>query len=449
MGGIEKPQYEYVKKVLEENPDVRWTLVFLHQPLWLFDNTRHWGDMEQLLKDRNHTVFAGHNHHYVKYIRNNSKYFMLATTGGISKLRGANFGEFDHVVWITMTDDGPVIANLLLEGIWHEDVVKEDLMKIIGAERIKIKPIFFDNAFSEGDFDLKITNDDNYPMQTILLFGQHRQLLPEIVEYNRVIPPNSVEILSIPIHALRKDRFDEFQSMNLFTWFTYQYEDGREIKLDAQYRVAPIKRVFLDRATVKVNMDGMLDEWTSLPFRRDIHSEISGAEEEYQGDYDATYEFNVMYDEDYFYIGLSVWDDEVAENRRSSLWDQDGVNIYLDARPVDISANGIGSERSEEFIYINFAPSLSKRYDPLLSQPDMLPEGTQVKTSKTIEGFDAEIAIPLEHIRSKGGENWESVRLNIVYQDMDGESSRSGLWWRPEWSSNQNFIGSGTIFRNK
>ena len=82
LGGIEEPQYEYIKTVLEENPDVKWTLVFMHQPLWLSDNTRYWEDVEELLKDRNHTVFSGHNHHYVKYMCNNSKYFMLATTGG-------------------------------------------------------------------------------------------------------------------------------------------------------------------------------------------------------------------------------------------------------------------------------------------------------------------------------------------------------------------------------
>src|SRR5262249_39565293 len=47
---------------------------------------------------------------------------MLATTGGGSKLRGPEYGEFDHVVWVTMKKDGPVIANLLLDGILPEDL---------------------------------------------------------------------------------------------------------------------------------------------------------------------------------------------------------------------------------------------------------------------------------------------------------------------------------------
>ena len=77
----------------------------------------------------------------------------------------------------------------------------------------------------------------------------------------------------------------------------------------------------------------------------------------------------------------------------------------------------------------------------------MMPAGTLIKSTKTIQGFDVEIAIPVEYLEEIGGENWESVRLNVNYQDKDGDSSRSGLWWRPEWSSGQNYIGSGTIFR--
>lgn len=37
-------------------------------------------------------------------------------------MRGTAFGEFDHIVWVTMTDSGPRIANLLLDGIFDENV---------------------------------------------------------------------------------------------------------------------------------------------------------------------------------------------------------------------------------------------------------------------------------------------------------------------------------------
>ena len=55
------------------------------------------------------------------WIKNGQKYFRLATTGGQSALGGLEAGQFDHVLWVTMTADGPVFANLLLEGVLDED----------------------------------------------------------------------------------------------------------------------------------------------------------------------------------------------------------------------------------------------------------------------------------------------------------------------------------------
>src|SRR5271156_6304585 len=51
-------------------------------------------------------------------------YYQLATTGGGSRLRGIEYGEFDHVAWVTMKKEGPVLANLLLEGVLADDLAK-------------------------------------------------------------------------------------------------------------------------------------------------------------------------------------------------------------------------------------------------------------------------------------------------------------------------------------
>ena len=57
-----------------------------------------WPKIEEALGNRKYTVFAGHVHHYGKYLRNQRAYYTLGTTGGGSKLRGAALGEFDHVL---------------------------------------------------------------------------------------------------------------------------------------------------------------------------------------------------------------------------------------------------------------------------------------------------------------------------------------------------------------
>lgn len=140
---ISEEQIAYFKDVLDANPDVRWTMVFLHRPTWLADysgktpaNSKRF---ETLLKGRAHTVFAGHDHKYSKLARNGFNYYVLSTTGAQGrgeryvtskgnnsrKLLGMEKDEFDHIMWVTMTDKGPIVANLLLDGIFGDDPVPE------------------------------------------------------------------------------------------------------------------------------------------------------------------------------------------------------------------------------------------------------------------------------------------------------------------------------------
>lgn len=133
-------QIDWVETELEDFPDVRWTMVFIHQPLWVMEERASgegdgdsvpkksktgWPEVEAALAGRRHTVYAGHVHRYAKYERNEANYYTLGTTGGGSALRGSTFGEFDHATWITMTDQGPRMMNLTLDGMLEEDVTTE------------------------------------------------------------------------------------------------------------------------------------------------------------------------------------------------------------------------------------------------------------------------------------------------------------------------------------
>src|SRR5262249_16947220 len=124
IGQISKEQLAYVKRTLDENAHVRWTIVALHRPLWDLPEVEQtgWLAVEKLLAGRPYTVFAGQIHRYQKEVPHGQNYYQLATTGGSSKVRGVRYGEFDHLVWVTMKKDGPVLANLLLEGIYTENM---------------------------------------------------------------------------------------------------------------------------------------------------------------------------------------------------------------------------------------------------------------------------------------------------------------------------------------
>jgi serine/threonine-protein phosphatase CPPED1 len=122
---LSEEQVAFAKKVLDDNKDARWTIVALHKPMWHGNDVEknRFGQVEKALAGRNYTVFVGHEHRYVKYVRQGMNYYQLATTGGGSKLRGVRYGEFDHITQVTMKKDGPLLANIMLDGILPENLV--------------------------------------------------------------------------------------------------------------------------------------------------------------------------------------------------------------------------------------------------------------------------------------------------------------------------------------
>ncbi len=114
----------WAEQVLAQNKNVRWTIVSMHKPLWTAPDVAKSGlpRLEKALADRPYTVFVGHVHRFQKFVRKGRDYYQLATTGGGSKMRGVEEGEFDHFVWVTMKKDGPVLANILLDGVLPDNL---------------------------------------------------------------------------------------------------------------------------------------------------------------------------------------------------------------------------------------------------------------------------------------------------------------------------------------
>ena len=90
-------QTDFVLESISQHPDVRWTFVLMHHPIWTYDTHGRFEEIETALEGRNYTVIAGHTHHYTHENRKGQNYYVLATTGGGSSSRGNYFGEFDHI----------------------------------------------------------------------------------------------------------------------------------------------------------------------------------------------------------------------------------------------------------------------------------------------------------------------------------------------------------------
>ena len=431
-GSITTPQYEWIKTVLEEHQEVRWTLVFMHQPLWVQEvDPERWMDVEKLLSGRKHTVFAGHRHNYQKFERNNANYFMLATTGGGSPLRGPEFGEFDHVVWVTMTDEGPIMANLQLEGIWDENVMaaptKAAIDRLTYAAPIEISPIYGAESFSK----IKLTNDFDVPLK-VSLNTKFSWSYQSVLEKNEIIVgPNSVEEIALSVLP-RTERSKENDPVDLNIKVSYESEILPKVGVPFHYSIGRETAYELKFQEKNITIDGVMEEWSSLPLN------FSGTE---RGDLYG--EFAVSYDTSYLYIAAQITDDDLVLDPEKSSWQNDNIIFVVNADPLPKSAmqDGSGYYRGSSILAI----SPNEQGGGFRTYFDnRMAAGTKVACQLNDSGYFLEAAVPIEYIKEKQGKNWKSLRINLGVKDVDLGDDQSSLHvWNPNWK----YVGSGMFFK--
>ena len=447
-GYIDDPQLTFIRETLEKHEDVTWTLVFLHQPLWDQQNNGKWAEVEELLSNRKHTVYAGHRHRYVKYDRNNSNYYILATTGGGSGLRGPRFGEFDHVVWITMTPQGPIMANLLLEGIWDSDVQTEEgyafSRPLMGKLPLNMEPWLLEKpVFTKGELAFKIENTSDVPMEAALQFGSHEKLWLKSNDVKQTIAPNSVEFVRIPVESVGNLKSEEIEPLQLQAKFNYMPEKFPELQIAQSFRFKPQKQYALTQSRT-IHLDGHLKEWGELKYDVSEHACIDSDPFSHQGPEDGSFRFDTYYDKDFVYVGIQVKDDDLVAEAGKRVFDQDAVGVIVDGRPVKESGGAINGRN------LTIAWAQGGTGEAVLFRPDRLPEGVKVVSQLAEGGYSAEVAIPISYLKSlQGNDHWEHIRLNLVFRDLDKNGiHESEIFWNPDWSSEENILGSG-IFRRK
>jgi len=449
-GTIDTEQYDYIKKVLSNNFDVKWTLLFMHQPLWNQKDTKRWKDVENLLSERKHTVFVGHNHRYRKYERNNGKYFVLATTGGGSSLRGANFGEFDHVVWITMTETGPIITNLLLECIWDENVMTQDLADFVfpisNNMPIALTPSFIDDPSQLViNPSLKVSNNTNKLMTVDLEVLGSKNMIVDPFFHKDTINPNDVSSIDMNIKGVGGiSSLKEIDGLKLEVKIAYEMDDRPDVELSEKFTIKPALRYSISPKKGKVKIDGELNDWKNLDFQLKENAYVQGNPFTHVGLEDASGKFAVNYDEEYLYIAAEIIDDELYLSGKDNPLYQDALMIFVDPRPAEHYNKTTRNNLFADWAMLAISPD---EHGTML-QKQRLPNGTICQLKKTDAGYNVEAAIPVNYLSKSQQEDWKNVRINVMISDYDQNGNHvARISWKPIWTEEGNYLGSGTFFK--
>ena len=447
---IDEEQVTYFLEVIDQHPGVRWTLVFLHRPLWAYGTPGGFTRITEHLGSRPFTVFAGHEHAYHKADRDGTRYITLATTGGGSPLRGPELGEAHQVMWVTMTDNGPRVANLLLDGMYDENMVDDESLPMVKSLRhgtwLSTAPIVHEAA----EFDLltarvQLSNDTPCPMRVRGGMAAQEGLRYDPPELDVVVEPTESRTVPISIHGATGVSIARLEPMRIELTASYERDGKPPLAASATREVLMDWRHGCRKADRPIRIDGRLDDWPEERFLDCMHPQYIQEDWAWSGREDGWFRFGTAWDADYFYVAVQSFDDRLVFNAEEQVAKQDKFTVTLDARPKSMrSKAGDDAPDHPGVLSIELAPGVAGSALPGSGS------AYEAACEAGDTGFTAELAIPRAYLDDLQGGSWRDVRLNVAFMDHDNPQNMkpSVLWWRPPWNGRGDYAGSGTFDRS-
>jgi hypothetical protein len=242
---ISKEQETYIHSVLDANKDVRYTFFFMHHPMWSKESNA-FARIEEKLKSegRKYTMFAGHNHRYMHDIRQGKNYYTLATTGGGSPLLGPDFGTFDHITWVTVTDEEPIMANLWLDGILEMDLVNPKNKEVIDAIADVSKLEYKVKKVKDGSVEVvfSLENKSAHPVKLNGQFIHHHQL--QIIQPIKevVLNAGSKEEFSVRLSLSEGTKLEDVDPLDMIWTISSLEEEFKHLQLNGTKQIELVEK---------------------------------------------------------------------------------------------------------------------------------------------------------------------------------------------------------------
>ncbi|MEX0844089.1 MAG: metallophosphoesterase [Balneolaceae bacterium] len=462
-GGISEEQVAYINEQLEMHNDVRWTLIFMHRPIWSYGDQAGFEEIEASLKGRNYTLFSGHHHHYEYQKRNGMDHYILATTGGGSNLRGVEFGEFDHITWVTMKDNGPVVAHIEFDHIYDKDIVTTENKPMVQALRmgewLKTSAIIVEtSSVNTTQIPITLSNPVEHP---IVVNGSLKDSLITFSpsDFELTIPANTDTTFSL---AANWDEHISLHDLNeyavqIILQGTYKQENEKDLSLPAKKRLVFDHPHDLEIIQKDITIDANLDDWNDLPFKNITNPVYMHEDWDWNGKEDGTFTFATQMDDKYIYVALKSDDDKlILENELGERQDKFFIRLNpfsAKNRKTEYPNRLFGFEQVADTLHyqIDIAQGKTIQKPNIQTNSEKVKVEAAMKSNRETGEQILEIAIPLFVVEDIQGKNWTSIRLNFGWMDHDRPENTkpSVLWWRPVWGSAQDDPGMGIFLKSQ
>lgn len=431
--GIGQKQADYIEQEIENHRNVRWTFVFMHRPLWAYGDQQGYEKIGAALKGTNYTLFSGHHHNYMAGERDGQKHYVLATTGGGTYGRGAKFGEFQHITWVTLKDKAPTVVNIALDGIIKDDIVSEAIYPEIQSLRMGqwLKPVPF-VAKNEFVDSAKVVLNFKNPTKSVLKVAGQMPESPVCSTSPRqldVVVPANGEINKVVTffakEASKKLDVELLDNLGFSLTGTYHLNNqDYSLRALSNLKVDWQRTIPFDRKLGRSFFGEKIDTAMLIAVK---HPQYIQEDWDWHGLKDAFLKFNIRRDGKFLYVEALIYDDKFLISNK----DQDKANFYI---------SGLAGKMSN--IDIEVKPRLQGKEELISNLSGIAHQSKWIGKNQWL----VRLKIPVS-----GLDKTEKLRFNMSYRDIDdlSNSKPSVIFWRPEWGSAQDYLNSGMFVLDK
>lgn len=421
---ISQQQVDYFRHALEEYKKDGWIYLFMHRPLWKYENKDGYEKIEELLGNRQRVlVFSGHEHHYVMNNIDGRRYYMLSTSGGGNNLRNISLGEFHHFFFVTMDKENPTVSSIQLNGIVSDKIVNEKNEKTVSVMRneswFSIKPTLLQKTNQEKVLtNLQIVNDATIPIRITGKLPSNSQIQFTEEEIDTIVPARTK--VSIELTLVNIGRVNLLEQP-----IRIALEARAKIEDHAPEIVTHLSKIW-ELDVVRLISKEIKADWIN------VRPGYIKEDWDWKGDTDGKFSFSFSANEQNLILEIKATDDQL---------------ILYPKEP----------QRIQDKFFVNMTSSVSEEVkkrlnlicmdgDSFFDENYQLIKGIKGTVNHTDVNLNVKIIIPKKML----GNRFDKVRLNIGFMDHDNDlnTKPSVLWWNSLWHSSEENNHSGIFSIN-
>jgi len=409
FGGIApaEQQLAWLKADLLKAKDASHVFVFYHHPLW--QDTKLWPRLAEMLPKEKTTIFNGHTHAMSYQLADGIPTYVLCSMA--AKYKEAP-GQFRMFVRVAVDKGEPTIAlvpvhglkpTAYIEGLTQVNQMMETLQVDVPAEG--------------GPVRIRTNNSGKTPARVEYELAREGVLGGAAVD---VAGSSGTEItLDVPPATGATTR-PTLQS---------KYAIPGSIEISSVRELAVSQKGVLGSLS-GVQVDGKLDEWEAVPaLAMDRDTLVFRNKEGWRGAGDASCTVRAAVTGDSLAVAIAVSDDQIVTDR-SEAWANDSVEVCWDVRPEGQRSVKMGDGAGQVVLVPADESGAAKAiaWYPAGVKSAKPAAGLVSASARTAEGYVVEFAIPLAELGISGGTAKEGlVRLAVALNDRDQRGKQSSF----------------------